>query len=186
MKRIITLFMCVGFLCDLFAQMPPQDVIPEVDYIVYSKNTLDTNCDSSVALVRNPNFECGYNFYWDINFTGVTEGTFTDATTDARTKSLNINIDVTTTETYQNVIASINDFDFEINKDFMSIIKIDAIEASIYPNPTDGILSTNTVQKVEEYSLLGRLVNTYKPISEILDLSSLPKGVYFMSVGLDD
>ena len=39
----------------------------------------------------------------------------------------------------------------------MSIIKIDAIEASIYPNPTDGILSTNTVQKVEEYSLLGRL-----------------------------
>lgn len=189
MKRIITLFMCMGFLCNLFAQMPPQDIVPEVSHIVYSNNTLNTNCDSSVALVRNPNFECGYNFYWDVNLTGVTEGTFTDATADARSWNLDINIDVTTIDNYQNVISNINNIQFEINKDFLSIIKIDAIEASIYPNPTDGILninSTKIVQEVEKYSLLGRLANTYKPTSEILDLSSLPKGVYFMSVGLDD
>ena len=80
--------MCMGFLCNLFAQMPPQDIIPEVDYIVYSKSTLDTNSGSSVALVGNPNFECGYNYYWDVNFTGVTEGTFTDATADAITGKL--------------------------------------------------------------------------------------------------
>lgn len=84
MKRIITLFMCMGFLCNLFAQMPPQGIIPEENNIVNSNHTLITNCDSSVALVEDPNFECGYNFYWDVRFTGVTEGLFTGATTDAR------------------------------------------------------------------------------------------------------
>jgi hypothetical protein len=89
MKRAITLFMCLGILCNVFAQMPPQETIPEVKNIVNSRNTLDTNSGSSVALVGNPNFECGYNYYWDVNFTGVTEGTFTDATADALSGKIN-------------------------------------------------------------------------------------------------
>lgn len=83
--------MCLGTLCGVFAQIPPQDIIPEVKNIVNSRNTWNTNSDSSVALVDYPNFECSYNYYWDVNLREVTEGRFTDATADAITGKLDFN-----------------------------------------------------------------------------------------------
>ena len=114
MKRIITLFMCMGFLCNSFAQMPPQGIIPEVnkngDNIVFSKSTLNTNCDSSVALVEEPNFECGYNFYWDVKFTGVTKGAFAGATTDARFETF----EPKPINTYQSIVLNSKLFNSEL------------------------------------------------------------------------
>lgn len=56
---------------------------------------------------------------------------------------------------------------------------------SIYPNPTRGIVTINSVsaiQKVELYDIQGRLLQTQDGASQKLDLSGRAKGIYFVKI----
>lgn len=60
---------------------------------------------------------------------------------------------------------------------------------SIYPNPTRGIVTINSVsaiQKVELYNIQGRLLQTQDGASQKLDLSGRAKGIYFVKIANAD
>lgn len=56
---------------------------------------------------------------------------------------------------------------------------------SIYPNPTQGILNIkgfDTIESVSIYDINGRLTKKFNEVSNIIDISNLPIGFYFVSV----
>ncbi|MAB39839.1 MAG: hypothetical protein CL528_06155 [Aequorivita sp.] len=55
---------------------------------------------------------------------------------------------------------------------------------SIYPNPTNGVLSINsssTVSEITIYNNIGQLLFTFKEKNQI-DISTLSKGIYFVKI----
>ena len=73
------------------------------------KNALldtSTNCDNSIQLIMNPNFECGFNSNWDLFVAGSSSAaaTFSDGTTDSKSGNISGKIDVTAAANYNSVI----------------------------------------------------------------------------------
>jgi len=61
---------------------------------------------------------------------------------------------------------------------------------SVYPNPVEDVLniqSTNAVQSIEVYDVLGKLVTATTPdvISPTMDMSALNSGIYLVKVTID-
>jgi endoglucanase len=65
-----------------------------------------TNCDNSIQLIMNPNFECGFNSNWDLFVAGSSSAaaTFSDGTTDSKSGNISGKIDVTAAANYNSVI----------------------------------------------------------------------------------
>ena len=58
-------------------------------------------------------------------------------------------------------------------------------EISIYPNPTDGWLYTNqSIDKLEIFSVLGELIRTEYNLTNSLDISSYPDGIYILKINI--
>ena len=62
-------------------------------------------------------------------------------------------------------------------------------QLSIFPNPASSILNITHPEKIESIqivSLSGSLVSNYSPKQEVIDISSLPAGVYIIEVSVND
>jgi len=86
--------------------------------------------------------------------------------------------------------ASIEDdaLDISITMDDISGIHNISHQLSISPNPSNGVITINSSAKIEQVFIItqsGMLMQTYKDES-IIDLSHLPKGVYFMKIITQD
>ena len=64
-----------------------------------------------------------------------------------------------------------------------------AIQLSLYPNPTTGIVQVNngeeTMENIQVFDMLGKMVTEYKVENEVayqMDFTGLPGGVYFVKV----
>ena len=58
------------------------------------------------------------------------------------------------------------------------------LKASLYPNPTKGILNIDTdeaIEKIEVYGILGNLLNTVNN-TKIVDFTEFPNGFYLVKI----
>jgi hypothetical protein len=67
----------------------------------------------------------------------------------------------------------------------VGIHSLSAAAISVYPNPTNGIVQINGVQKgdlVEVTDMTGRLIGSQNMVSDngIIDLSAKPNGLYLL------
>ncbi|NVN96042.1 MAG: T9SS type A sorting domain-containing protein [Bacteroidetes bacterium] len=79
--------------------------------------------------------------------------------------------------------------DYTINILAASAVNENANEANfdLFPNPSSGIFtitSGNNIETIEVYSLCGNIISkqTFSGIQSTIDLSDLPKGIYFVRV----
>ena len=62
----------------------------------------------------------------------------------------------------------------------------DASQLQVYPNPTSGLLNVSkTMENVEIYDVIGRKVYTQSVVENVIDLSELHVGQYFMVATVD-
>lgn len=69
-----------------------------------------------------------------------------------------------------------------------SVTSLRSSEANVYPNPTIGTIHITTDMKNYEVTLtdlMGKPVNSYATNTTDLDLSSLPSGIYFITLSSD-
>jgi hypothetical protein len=56
----------------------------------------------------------------------------------------------------------------------------------VYPNPTSGLLNVSkTMENVEIYDVIGRKVYTQSVVENVIDLSELHVGQYFLVATVD-
>ena len=71
-----------------------------------------------------------------------------------------------------------------ISNQITGIHEINNFQASIYPNPTTGLIAINTteiLESIEVYEITGKQIARYTAVNT-LDLSSLPKGIYIIKL----
>ena len=78
--------------------------------------------------------------------------------------------------------VTINDINMSVEDSFNDLI-------SVYPNPTNGLINLNFTNDVsfDIFSINGKLTKSYTNFKDNqLDLSYLPKGVYFIQFQIDN
>ena len=71
-----------------------------------------------------------------------------------------------------------------ISNQTTGIYEIHNFQASIYPNPTTGLIAINTTEVLESiaiFEITGKQIARYSAVNT-LDLSYLPKGIYIIKL----
>lgn len=79
--------------------------------------------------------------------------------------------------------------DITITHGTLSAKKVDAIEFSVFPNPSSNLINVNTKEDIQSYKvldLLGKTLLSQKYNKEAINLSALSKGVYILQLSSDN
>ena len=70
-----------------------------------------------------------------------------------------------------------------------SIESVDNGELAVFPNPVKDVLTINydkAIRQIDVYDVFGKLVKTFKTVSNSINLSELSSGVYMLNMQTED
>lgn len=131
---------------------------------------------------------CDSNNLTSLNMKNLSTSTLTtfNATNNPNLTCIQVDDVATATSTWTNID---NGASFSLDCNYMGVNDIELAQSIfLYPNPTNTVLSINSDKNIESIvivDVMGKTVKTMLPINNSIDVSNLPKGIYFLQAHTD-